>query len=495
MTFKTRHIRKRPRINPLKKAKHLGLGFLGRLKNLPPITKNYFAAGILVLFGIFVVVKVTSAAYGLISNFNPKSLLFAVGSDMEKDEYGYTNILLLGDGGHERDGADLIDTIMVASIDYEKNSVSLFSIPRDFYVNPDDALGIIYGGRINELYRNHKFAIEDEDDRYQLFKRAVGEIAGLDIQYYVRLDFNAFVEVIDSLGGITIDVQEDIYDPYYPNATDNGYTLFTVDKGLQEMDGETALKFVRSRKTTSDFDRAARQQLVLESIQQKALSKDILTSAGKLKNLYYAVEDNVNTDMSLREMISLAGFGKHMDRSRMVRKVIHDDPGQEGGFLYTPEQELFNNQFVLIPFGNDNELIHKYTDLIFHQREIYFEPAKIEILNATKISGIARNAAYQLIRFGFDVQEIDNYYDSNDEKAYLEESLVEYYDYTEEAGGLVQPKYMTTLNVLDSFVRADERASLRAYLVTEEDGKKVYEGGRVNLSIILGDDYDVFLVN
>jgi len=383
----------------------------------------------------------------------------------------------------------------VASIDYEKNSVSLFSIPRDFYVNEDDALGIIYGGKINELYRNHKNVIEDEEDRFQLFKRAVGEIVGLDVQYYVRLDFNAFVEVVESMGGITVDVQEDIYDPYYPNETDDGYTLFSVDKGLQEMDGETALKFVRSRKTTSDFDRAARQQLVLDAIQQKALSKDILTSVGKLKDLYGVVEDNVNTDMSMREMISLAGLGKHMDRSRLVRKMIHDDPGQEGGFLYTPERELYNGQFVLIPFGDDNELIHKYTDLIFHQREIYYEPAKIEILNATKIPGIARNAAYQLIRFGFDVQEIDNYYGPDDEKAYLEESRIDYYDYTEDTGGLVRPKYMTTLNALDGFVKADERASNSAYLMTEEDGKKVYEGGRYNLSIILGDDYDVFLVN
>jgi len=453
------------------------------------------AAGILVVFGIFVVLKVTGAAYSFVSNLNPKELIFAVGADLEKDEYGYTNILLLGDGGHERDGADLIDTIMVASIDYDQNAVSLFSIPRDFYVEEDEVLGITYGGKINELYRNHKNVIDDEDGLYQLFKRATGEIAGLDIQYYVRLDFNAFVAVIDSLDGIMVDVQEDIYDPYYPNETDDGWTLFTVDKGLQEMDGETALKFVRSRKTTSDFDRAARQQLMLDAIQQKALSRNVLTSPGKLKDLYYAVEENVNTDMTVREMISMAGVGKHMDRSRLVRKMIHDDPGQEGGFLYTPEREYYNGQFVLIPFGDDLELIHKYTDLIFHQREVFYNQPQIEILNATTTPGIARNAAYQLIRFGYDVQEIDNYYDKHDEKAYLEESLIEYYDYTEQSGGLVDPVYEATLVALDSFVKADERASLRAYLKSEEGGIKVYEGGRFNLSIILGSDYDVFLVN
>ncbi|MBU0706409.1 LCP family protein [Patescibacteria group bacterium] len=495
MTFKTRQIRRRPSLKLFKKTKHLSLSFIGLLRNLPPKTKNYLAAGLLVIFGIFVVVKVTGAAYNLVVNFNPKEMIFAVGSDLKKDEHGYTNILLLGDGGHERDGADLIDTIMVASIDYEKNAVSLFSIPRDFYVQADNERGIIYSGKINELYRNHKNVMEDEEDRFQLFKRAAGEIVNLDIQYYVRLDFNAFVDVIDSLGGIMVDVQEDIYDPYYPNETDDGYTIFSVKKGLQDMDGETALKFVRSRKTTSDFDRALRQQLVIDAVQQKALSKEILTSPGKLKDLYYAVEDNVNTDMGIRELIELAGFGKKLDRSHLVRKVIHDDPGQEGGFLYTPERELYGGQFVLIPFGGDYELIHKYADLVFHQREIFYEPAKIEILNATKLSGIARNAAYQLIRFGFDVEEIDNYYDPNDEKAYLTESIIEYHDYTEDAHGLIQPKYQTTLNALDSFVKAGERASRSAHMASEEGGKKIYKGGRINLSVILGDDYDVFQVN
>ena len=495
MTFKTRKIRKRPPLKPFKTAKHYSVGVFGFLKNLPPRTKNYMAAGILVVFGVFVVIKVTGAAYSFVSNLNPKDLIFAVGADLERDENGYTNVLLLGDGGHVRDGADLIDTIMVASFDYEDNSVALLSIPRDLYIEADETLGVTYGGKINELYRNHKNLIENENDRFELFKRVAGEVVGLDIQYYVRVDFNAFVEVVDSLGGITVDVQEDIYDPFYPNETDDGYTLFTISKGLQEMDGETALKFVRSRKTTSDFDRAGRQQLVIEAIQQEALGKNILTSPGKLKDIYYAIQNNVNTDMTLREMISMAGVGKNMDRSKVVRKVIHDDPGQEGGFLYTPERELYNGQFVLIPFGNNLDLIHKYADLVFHHRDMFYDPARIEILNATKIPGIARNSAYQLIRFGFDVEDIDNYYDANDEKAYLDKSLIEYYDYTEETGGLVEPKYEATLVALDGFVKADEKASLKARLVSEEGHKKVYEGGLANISIILGDDYDVFLVN
>ena len=225
------------------------------------------------------------------------------------------------------------------------------------------------------------------------------------------------------------------------------------------------------------------------------MSKDILTSAGKLKAIYNAISNNINTDLSLREMIALGGFAKQMDHSHLVRKVIHDDPGQEGGFLYTPERELYNGQFVLIPFGNNYELLHKYTDLIFNRREIYYQPATIEILNATKWSGIARNSAYQLIRFGFDVEKIDNYYNADGEKAYLDESIIKFYDYTEDAHGLIQPKYQETLNVLDSFVKAKEKADRSAYLISEDGDKKIYEGSVINLSIILGADYDVFLVN
>lgn len=494
MSFKTRKIRKRTPRKVLKKATELAVSAHGRIKRLHPKTKNYLAAAVLLFFGLFVVVKVTTAAYHFVSGFSPKDLIFAVGSDLEKDDYGYTNILLLGDGGHERDGADLIDTLMIASIDYEKNAVSLLSIPRDFYVFADKDLGVLFSSRINEIYRDHKNVIGEEES-FQLMKRAAGDIVNLDIQYYVRIDFNAFVEIVDSLGGITVDVKDSIYDPYYPNATDDGYTVFSVSKGVQEMDGETALKFVRSRKTTSDFDRSARQQQVLEAMQQKALSRDVLTSSGKLKSLYNAVKDNVNTDMTLREMISMAGYGSHMDRSRLVTKVIHDDPGQEGGFLYTPEREQFDGRFVLIPYGQDYELIHKYADLVFHQREIYLENPVIEVLNATPRAGIARNTAYQLNRFGFNVRSIDNYYDSEGEKKYIDESLIEYYDYTQEREGLVRPLYSKTLNALDGFVKGKTRASLDAFLTEEGKHEKVYIGGDANISIVLGDDYEVYLVN
>jgi len=480
MSFKTRQIRKRPPLRPFKKLKKASNLTYEYLSKTTPRQRSYVWGAVLVILGIFIVGKVMMAAYNFITGFDPKDVLFAFGSELKKDENGYTNIVLLGDGGHVRDGADLIDTIIVASIDYEKNAVTLLSIPRDYYVKNN----IQWPGRINELYRNHKFQYEDEDELYRLFQKVSGEIVNLDIQYYLRVNFNAFVEIVDSIGGITVDVKETIYDPYYPNETDDGYIIFEIKKGLQEMDGETALKFVRSRKTTSDFDRAFRQQQVLEAVREKALSLDILTKPNHLKKLYEAVSTNMNTDLSIREMIALAGFAKHFDRSHLISKVIHDDPGQDGGFLYTPEREFYNGQCVLVPFGDKLSLIHKYCDLIFNQREAFWDPPEIEVLNATRLSGIARNTAYQLNRFGFNITGIDNYYGEEEEKKYIDKSVIFYYDWEEDKDLNVTPLHQATLKALEGFVVAEAIPENRDPSVSGPE-----------ISIVLGEDYDVFLVD
>lgn len=483
MSFQTRQIRRRPRKNLLRKIKRI-LSSIFSKKPTRSITsvnskkKKYIVPIILVLFAIFVVGKVMAATYNFVSNFDAKSLIFAVGSDLEKDENGYTNILLLGDGGHVRDGADLIDTIMVASIDHEKNAISMLSIPRDYHVTPS----IGRAGKINEVYRNNHMNI-GEEEAYELFEDVAGNIAGLDVQYHLRVDFNAFVEVVDSLGGITVNVENAINDPYYPNETDNGYTTFRIDEGPQVMDGEIALKFVRSRKTTSDFDRASRQQQVIQAVREKALSKNILTDTKVLKNLYSAVEKNIDTNISIREMISLARVGKDMNRENVVAKVLHDDPGQDGGLLYTPERQYYNGQFVLVPFGDNLELIHKYAKLIFHQREAFYHPAKIEVLNATEIPGIARNAFYQLRRFGFDMVSLDNYKGSDGENEYLEKTKIVFNDWEEGANGEIVPKRRLTLDALKDYVKGDI-----------SQGDKAYAEQGIDISIVLGSDYDVFLV-
>lgn len=428
----------------------------------------------LIVMAGFIVIKVTTGIYNTIRNFDPKSVVFAMGSNLKQDKNGYTNIVLLGDGGHVRDGADLVDTIIVASLDMKNKSASLLSIPRDYYVKSAQ-----YGnGKINELYRNNK-KILGEEKAYETFKAVTGEITGLDIQYYVRVDFNGFVDVVDSLGGINVDVKEAINDPFYPNETDNGYTLFQVNAGPQEMDGETALKFTRSRKTTSDFSRALRQQQVIMAIREKALSGKVLTDPSVIKKIYDSISKNLNTDISIREMITLASFASNFDRSKMVMKVIHDDPSQEGGFLYTPDRTLYNNMFVLVPDGDNLDLIHKYADLIFNKRDFFTSPATIEILNATKSPGVARRVASYLTRFGFNIVKISNLLDKSGKRKTVEKTFIRYNSWDVDAKGAVTPHNQPVLDALKGFIMGDD---------IPNDVAKI-DDSSPDISIIIGSDH------
>src|SRR3989338_7231521 len=140
MSFHTRPIRKRSPFHPLRKLKGGG-GFLSHHR------KNTIR-GILLVVAFAVVFKVMAVAYQGVQNFSLKDLLFVAGTDLKQDENGFTNLVLLGDGGHVRDGADLVDTIMVVSLDHKNNAATLFSVPRDFYVRNNGS-----SARINELYR------------------------------------------------------------------------------------------------------------------------------------------------------------------------------------------------------------------------------------------------------------------------------------------------------------------------------------------------------
>ena len=471
--FRTRQIRKK---SPLQLFKILKKGLCKCTELFSGTSKkhvSYFFGFISIIIAVFIIFKVTTGIYYVISNFDIKNLALSFGTDLKKDQYGFTNIVLLGDGGHERDGADLIDTIIVASLDHKNKAVSMLSVPRDYFINNKK-----YGSaRINSFYAYSKNKL-GKDKAYGVYQEILNDILDLDIQYYLRVDFNAFVEVIDSLGGITVDVKKTIYDPYYPNNTDNGYTVFEIKKGINNLDGETALKFVRSRKTTSDFDRAARQQQVLIAIQEKALSGNVLKNPKTIKNLYKSINDNLNTNLTTRELISLASFAQKLDRNNLITKVLHDDPSRDGGFLYTPEREQYNGQYVLIPY--DTMDIKKYAELIFYNREIYLKPAKIEILNASSMSGIAGKTYNYLKNYGFNIVNLDNYLDSGGKRAKLTKSLIQYNKKVITAG-TVTVDYNPTANALSKFIHGSISA------INQSDSNSVND-----ISIILGEDYQLY---
>ncbi|MFA6992888.1 MAG: LCP family protein, partial [Candidatus Gracilibacteria bacterium] len=216
-----------------------------------------------------------------------------------------------------------------------------------------------------------------------------------------------FKDIIDAIGGIDIYIPEEIYDTAYPKGETGLYETFSVDKGMNHMDGAMALKYARSRHTTSDFNRSQRQQDILYAIKEKVLKANILLSKSKIENIFEAVEKNLETDLSAEEIFTLGSYASKITRDKIVQRLIHDDPSQCGGFLYTPERELFDGAFVLIPAGGI-EIIHSYINLNFNYPEITRENAKIHVLNGTKREGAAGETKQILQRYCLNINRYGN---------------------------------------------------------------------------------------
>jgi polyisoprenyl-teichoic acid--peptidoglycan teichoic acid transferase len=331
----------------------------------------------------------------------------AISEPIKTDDAGNTNILLIGVGGEGHDGENLTDTMIVASVDYDNNMVPMLSIPRDIYVE-NEVVG--WGTRINGIYEHILDATEDEELAMSEFLKEIEGIIGMEVHYFVKVDFNGFTGIVDALGGVEIEVEEEIYDPYYPGPDGSGiiYEPFSIQAGLQELDGETALKYARSRYTTSDFDRAHRQQKLISAIKDKALSVGFLLNPMKIKNTLAALANSYETNLSLSQMLNFASVAADFSGESMVSAVLSDDIWTTGGFLYPPEREYYGGAFVLVPYRLDFSEIHHFADLFFHNPEVQANQVSIELLNGTEGEGLAGLSNAYLTRYGFNVVNTGN---------------------------------------------------------------------------------------
>lgn len=383
--FKTRKIRLRPRRKPISvKTKQNILTAFGI---------------VLVLFmlywsGVQLIDRLSGARLlGWFSDF--------LGKDLSADERGRTNILLLGVGGEGHEGKDLTDTVIIASIDQPNGWVSMLSIPRDLYV--ESTLG---GSRINRLYEKGKmkWGVEEGLD----FTRATLEkVLQIPLHYGVKADFEAFEKIVDAVDGVDVFVSQDINDPEYPRDGTYEFEPFFLAKGQQHLDGKTALKYARSRHTSSDFDRSRRQHEVLLALKQKAKEENLLGKKRLIKDLYYSLNDHVETNLSVREIVTLADFAAHWNSDQFTNATLNDEPVFHGGFLYTPLRELFGGAYVLLPAGDTYDSLRYFVQLIlFGPRNI--ENFPLVILNGTETSGLAAKARNILNRFGMKFSHLGN---------------------------------------------------------------------------------------
>jgi len=393
----------------VRQIKHKKEGKIGKA-----FSKNKHASG----FIIAIIAITTLFFYGcstVVSKIGLINIIGIFGEQLKTDSYGNTNILLLGAGGGNHDGADLTDTIILASIDQNNKLVPMLSIPRDFYVNVDE---IGEGVRINKLYEVGKKKYGTEGG-INLVEKTIEDITGIDIHYHVLINFSGFKDIVDSLGGVDINVENAIYDPYYPLGETIKYQTFSLSTGDHHLDGDMALKYVRSRKTTSDFDRSKRQQKLLFAIKEKAMSKNLLTNPGKIKDLYYSINNNIETNFSIRQIIELAKISQNFTKENIIQRVMTDDPTSCGGFLYVPDRDLFGGAYVLVPIGNDYDFIHQYADLIFHYPNVNKNKLEFQLLNGTKTAGLATEAKAVLKRLCFSVIRYGNAQNQNIKKTTL----------------------------------------------------------------------------
>ncbi|GBD16492.1 Putative transcriptional regulator YvhJ [bacterium HR26] len=233
------------------------------------------------------------------------------------------NVLLLGVDKRESEDVPRSDTIIIVTIDPLTRDVAMLSIPRDLLVTIPG-----YGDtKINAAY---SYGAQSEVTGPGLVRATIEYNFGIPIHYFAEVDFEGFVRIVDTLGGVTVDVPAPIKDDEYPGEHFD-YTRIYFPTGLQHMDGRTALRYVRTRHDDNDFARGARQQQVLQALREQGIRLNLIARADKL---LAELGDAVRTDLSPTEVLALAKLGTEIDNSKIrtysLLNATHSywEPGQ-----------------------------------------------------------------------------------------------------------------------------------------------------------------------
>jgi LCP family protein required for cell wall assembly len=323
-------------------------------------------------------------------------------------------VLVLGiDQRNNEHGPWRTDTMILLSADPTTKSAVMLSIPRDLWVEIpgiENADGSPVIDRINTA--NYLGDVRDyPGGGPALAMRTVEYNLGIRVDYYVLVNFTAFENLIDTIGGIDVVVPQDIYDPQYPDGS-YGYSPFSIEAGPQHLDGRTALKYARTRHTFgSDFDRAERQQQVILAIRDKVTRFDMLpTLLVRAPELFANFRGSVKSDLSLEQMVGLAQLAQGVNGDDIRSGVIDA--------RYTSDYVTPDGQQVLVP---QRERIRTLIDELFYARatpdpdspsdeqaNIAEERATIAVYNGGAAVGMAGQAKTYLEARGFKVVEAGN---------------------------------------------------------------------------------------
>ncbi len=275
--------------------------------------------------------------------------------DLPEKTNNQFNFLLLGQRGEgEPFGGLLTDTIMLVSINQVTNKTALISLPRDLYIPLPDSLK---RDKINAVYASgyEKGGI---GLGLKYIKDTVSRITGLYIDNVAVVNFEAFEEIINAIGGIDVYLKEDFIEDkqWWCDESGNNCREFFLPKGNKHLDGETVLFYIRSRFSSSDFDRARRQQEVLLAIKQKVFSLGFVSNPLNFFEILDILGNNVRTDIGINKIKDTISYVKNNPASlENLQSVVFDD-GPDG-LLYS---RYLNNQYILLPkAGNFSEIQKK----------------------------------------------------------------------------------------------------------------------------------------
>ena len=336
--------------------------FFNRIKR-QLLSRVYLARALLLVVAI---VLITGTVFVLRAPANlTYQLIRAVASSSIPNHAGRTNFLILGIGGENHQGSDLTDSIIFLSVSRYSQPTVMLSIPRDLWVPSMRA-------KINSTYHYGRVKAGTSGGLL-LAKSSVSEILGEPVDFAVVFDFATFAQIIDTLGGINVQIEKSFVDDRYPIAgreTDlcEGdvdykcrYETISFDQGLLHMDGSTALKYVRSRYSAdltegTDFARSRRQSQVISAIKAKLFSQGILTKPAVYRQIATILLTQTTTDITSDQYIALSRLAISARKNPQTTTALIEPDH----IYHPPVSPKYDNQWVLVPKGDDPHAIYDF---------------------------------------------------------------------------------------------------------------------------------------
>lgn len=420
------------------------------------------------------------------------SISNSIWDPMKKDQYNSVNVLLLWYGWETHQWGFLTDSIMVASWNPDENNVTLFSVPRDLYVlSPANNTY----GRINAIFQQYYNRTKSIEESAFWLASKLEEILGLDIPYYATIDFQAFKEIVDALWWVDVYVTNTINDPKYPADNMIDYSPFYIEAWWQHLDGATALKYARSRHSSSDFARSLRQQELIIAIKDKIIASGLNIST--MGDIYKQYINYIQTNINVQEMIRAAQFLpeiKWFSSFGYTSTCSYNDVSRMTPwcFLYNPPLENFGWMAVLLPDGATQSNVSYYDEMktfvtfLLTHRKFLSEWASVELVNNIDKSVLTSNWLWRvsvatrlwakMAKYGLNVTNVTNWWEHS-EHSYITINMVWDFSWTIDA---IQTFFPIQDIRIDTWSVQEE---------IDENGNVEYRTNRAYVSVVLWDDY------